>query len=108
MATERSSRAQQAGQGFVDGLGHGLAGIERSAEDDLEGIGLGDRLMDAATEPSVPKDPQEFAAEAQLAAFRASCQERGTAVREETEAEAEDEARMPRHRHRAPAKGPRR
>lgn len=107
MATEQRSRARQVGQGFVDGLGHSLAGLERSVEDDLEGLGLGDRLMDAATEPSTPADPQELAARAQLEAFRASCQERGTAVRAELDPD-EDEVRMPRHRNRAPAKGQRR
>lgn len=122
MSTERSrhSGASRAREGFVDGLGRSLGDIERSAGSDLEGMGLGDRLMDAATEPSsaaAPHDPhgpqgsEDLVAQAQLEAFRASCKDRGTAVHEEPsehQRDENDEVRMPRrqgHRHRRPAKG---
>lgn len=102
------TRRNQVRQGFVDGLGQQLADMEHGVEDGLEELSPVGRLMDEATAPSEPKDPQQLAAQAQLDAFRASCQERGTAVREEPDPQDEDEVRAPRHHHRRPAKGQRR
>lgn len=91
-----------------------LEGIDRAIDDQVESMGgssLGELALDEATQPStgVPDGTAEGAAqltdadrqsvrEQQLARFRESCQERGTAIT--AEPEQEDQIPMPKYRRR--------
>lgn len=90
MVTEQSSRRRDQPE-FVDGLA-----------EDLEAVSPIGSLLDTATDPGTPRDPQELVVRAQLATFRAASEERAFLVAEDDRAldgDVDDEPWVPRHRH---------